>query len=182
MKTRMQYVHSRKKIASQALIVAEPYYKEMIALYDIRIDLLQEVTPELRSQATGVEIEGVQELRGEMEQVMVTFLFQALVTPNLARRMISEFKQAPLPVVVIILKLIIVVILFRIWRRWARNNINRIHRNLLDTRSRSRFIRYSAQFFWYMNRLRHPLEWLILVGLFFKILETEHIQVIDDIL
>jgi hypothetical protein len=164
------------------LASAETLYKEIITLYDMRVRLLQEITPPLWSQATGVEIEGVQELQGEIEQVVVGLRFQTLVSPNLGQRMISNFKQAPLPAVVVVLKLILVVVVFRLWRRWARGNIGRLHHNIIQAQSRKLLVRYSARFLWYADRLRSPLEWLILVWLLFQIIDPKYIQIIDDIL
>lgn len=173
---------SSKKGGLSTAAAAGVLFKEISLLYDLRIRLLQEITPELRSKITGLEPKGVHELLGEIQQILVELLYQTSISPSPVQRTFAYFRQAPLSAALIALELIFVILIFKLWRSWARKNLERLHRNLLQAESPTRIVRFSAMFMWYLIRIRKPLEWFILVGLFFRITDPTYIQTIDAIL
>jgi hypothetical protein len=68
----------------------ETLYAEVNDLYKMRVWLLQEVTPELRGRITGFDIDGVQELKGEIKHVVLHFRYMLWATPQAARQFLDD--------------------------------------------------------------------------------------------
>lgn len=160
----------------------ETLYAEVNGLYDMRVWLLQEVTPELQGRVTGFDIDGVQELKGEIKHVVLHFRYMLWATPQAARQFIDELIQAPLPTLGKVLVLGLALMLFRWWRRWARDGLSRMRRRRLDMQPRKPIDLYFARFLWYLERVRNPLEWLVLFSVFFSVFNITEIQSILELL
>jgi hypothetical protein len=142
-------------------------YDTLSALYDMRNRLLQRVTPEFRARVTGAGLVGVRELNGEIEQLTLHVRFQALSIPQEVANWPRLLRRAPLPIIGHTLELIFAFVLFIWWRRWAASGLAQSRRKLLDARPRRRRNLRIAKLLWYVDRVRSPLEWLVLLAVFF---------------
>ena len=109
-------------------------HETVVALYATRIVLLNYVTPELRAKVTGVGLTGVRELHGEILQIILSAHYKALSIPARATAWPAMVKEAPLPMVFGIGKLIVALIIFRWWRRWVPGALMGLRDRLLAAR------------------------------------------------
>jgi hypothetical protein len=143
----------------------------LTALYGTRIGLLQHVTPEFRAGVTGAGLTGVRELNGEIEQLILHVRFQVLSIPQEFANATNILRRAPLPIIGHTLELILALVVFFWWRRWAASGLAKARRKLLDARPRRRRNLQIAKFLWYVDRVRSPLEWLVLLAVFFSVVD-----------
>ncbi len=155
------------KLPSEVETVRE-IYATAAALYDTRIRLLQHVTPEFRAGVIGAGLTGVQELKGEIEQLTLHVRFQALSIPQEVASWTNNITRAPLPIIGRALELVLALVVFFWWRRWAASGLAIWRRKLLDARPRKRRNLRIAKFVWYVERVRSPLEWLVVLAVFFS--------------
>jgi hypothetical protein len=160
----------------------ENLHAEVNGLYDMRVRLLQEVTPELRGRITGFDIDGVHELKGEIKHIFLQFRYVLWATPQTTRQHLDELILAPLPTLGKILELVLVLMLFRWWRRWARDGLSRVRKRRLEMQPRKPFDLHFARFLWYVEHVRNPLEWLVLFSVFFNVFNITEVQSILELL
>ena len=170
--------HSLKDAVSQKTLskAVENLHTEVNGLYDLRVRLLQEVTPEFRGRITGFDIDGVQELIREIRHVGFQFRYMFWATPQAAQQFGNELMLAPLPALGNILKFALALFLFRWWRRWARDGLSRVRKRRLEMQPRKPLDLHFARFLWYLECVRNPLEWLVLFAVFFNVLNIPEIQ------
>jgi hypothetical protein len=153
----------------------------MTSLYKSRSQLLKVVTPELRASVTGTGVVGMNKLRGELEYLLLHWQFHALAIPQLGPQIVEQLQQAPLPVIWGALKFILAILLFRWWRAWAAQGLVRLRTGVLDIRPRTRRNLRVARFIWYVERVRYPVEWLILMLVVFDIIDVPSLGVIEQL-
>ncbi len=146
-------------------------YATATALYGTRIRLLEHVTPEFRTGVTGAGLIGVRELKGEIEQLTLHVRFQALSIPREVANWQKILMRAPLPIIGHTLELVFALVVFFWWRRWAASGLAISRRKLLDARPRKRRNLRIAKFIWYVDRVRSPLEWLVVLAVFFSVVD-----------
>jgi hypothetical protein len=112
---------------------------------------------------------GTDELKLELHYIQRHARYQRLAVPEGVLRVVSSFKQAPFPVLRGLLILIASLVVFRTWRRWARTGLGQIRGFIRSTWPRDITARGIANFVWYLDRVRGPLEWLALVLTLFSI-------------
>lgn len=176
--------HRLKDAISQNTLskAVENLHTEVNGLYDLRIQLLQEVTPEFRGRITGFDIDGVRELTREIKHVLFQFRYMFWATPQAAQQLGNELILAPLPVFGKILELALALMLFRWWRRWAHDGLLRVRKRRLEMDPRKPIDLHFARFLWYLEHVRNPLEWLVLFSVFFSVFRIPEIQSILDLL
>ena len=152
-------------------ITVKNLHATVTALYDMRIGLLQHVTTEFRAGVTGAGLTGVRELNGEIEQLILHVRFQVLSIPQEFANATNILRRAPLPIIGHTLELILALVVFFWWRRWAASGLAKARRKLLDARPRRRRNLRIAKFLWYVDRVRSPLEWLVLLAVFFSVVD-----------
>ena len=152
-------------------ITVKNLHATVTALYDTRIELLQHVTTEFRAGVTGAGLTGVRELNREIEQLTLHVRFLALSIPQEVADWPWKLKRAPLPIIGRALELVLALVVFFWWRRWAASGLAQSRRKLLDARPRRRRNLRIAKFLWYVDRVRSPLEWLVLLAVFFSVVD-----------
>jgi hypothetical protein len=160
----------------------EELYATLSALYMVRVELLQHVSSELRHRVTGTGPSGMSELRGEIEHLILYGRVQALLIPHAASDWPAEIKHAPLPLVERLLVIIIALIVFRQWRRWAPGFLKRARESLAEARPRRHYKLRAARLIWYLDQIRSPLEWLALLTICFKAVEFDALQDLEKAL
>jgi len=122
--------------------------------------LLEWVTPELRSTMIGGGSSGIREIEREYLNAKLDFYFQALAVPRGLRRIANDIRESPLDDLWRIMELIFIVIVFRAWRRWAKQGIADARTQVLEIQPRTNIHLHAARLLWYLHRFRGPLEWL----------------------
>ena len=151
----------------------QDYYTNLIGLAKLRIELLKEISPQLRTRLTGMGKTGAQELKGEINLISLHLRYQLLVAPEALARTSKRFSQAPLPFIGYIIVTLLILFSFYFWRTWAKEEIPRIRNGLLAKRPRIRINIRKARLFWYLDQIRIPLEWLILIEAIFYFVHVD---------
>jgi hypothetical protein len=129
-------------------------------IYDARMRLLEWVTPELRATMIGGGSSGMREIEREYFNAKLHFYFQALAIPRGLRRIAEDVRESPLDDLWRLMELIFIVVIFRAWRRWAKNGIADARTHILEIQPRTNVHLHAARLLWYLHRFRGPLEWL----------------------
>lgn len=146
MRNRSPDAHRKRRILSE--------------IYDARMQLLEWVTPELRSTMIGGGSSGMREIEREYLNAKLGFYFQALAIPRGLRRLADDVRESPLDDLWRVMELIFIVIVFRAWRRWAKHGIADARTQVLQIQPRTNIHVHAARLLWYLHRFRGPLEWL----------------------
>ena len=162
--------------------IIEQLQLELTSLYNIRIQMLQQISPGLRSMVTGTGVDGVQAFKGEIEFLVLKFRILLYFLPQVSLRVADEMLSAPAPVILIVVKLAVVFLVIFWWRRWAVNVIPRVRNNILDTKPLQPIHKWLAKLLWYLIRVRQPLEWIIFLWVLHYIIGTSGGQSIFDFL
>lgn len=150
----------------------EELHAIVVTLYNTRISLLEYVTPALRRRVTGLSFKGFRELIAELELIYLDFRYQSLWIPARVAQWPDLLKAHPGSFAVGILKLLLALLVFRWWRRWAPTGLIQLQERLLAIRPRQRLNLRLARFLWYLNRVRPPLEWLALLAVFATVVDV----------
>jgi len=163
-------------------ITVEDLYASMVSLYETRILLLQAVSPELNARITGHSEAGQVKFKGEMEYMLLYLRFHAMAIPQLGPRLLEQLVATPVLVTWDLLKLILAIILFRWWRQWAPQGLVDFRGRILRIKPRTKHSLRFARLVWYLQEVRSPLEWVLLLWVFIEILATPSLIVIEDFL
>jgi len=88
--------------------------------------------------------------------------YQGSRFPEHWRSMLADLRTSPIPALKGIASLLIAIFLFRAWRRWAEKALPALRQKVLNARPRTRRNIKVAKTLWYLDRLRTPVEWLVL--------------------
>jgi Cdc6-like AAA superfamily ATPase len=147
----------------ESMEVLKQQHSEMEALYDARILLLQEASPPYQLQVMGMGPNGVREAQKELDRLQLHMRYQGRRFPDHARTMGADLRTSPIPALKGLAGLLIAIILFRAWRRWADTALPAARQKVLNARPRTRRNIKVAKTLWYLERLRTPVEWLVLL-------------------
>lgn len=136
---------------------------DLITLYDLRIKTLPLISSELHDKVTGAGLKGVEAFKDELDYFILNLSYRATLAPQIIKQATTRGLSAPIPVLQKIVQLAVVVLLFIWWRRWAKESIPRIRRSILDITPRKPIHGFLAKTLRYINHIRAPLEWLILL-------------------
>jgi hypothetical protein len=150
-------------------------YETFDRLYQVRVQLLDVASTSLRSRATGMGVEGVEELGLELRYMRHQVRFERIATPQDLRSLLENAKIAPLPTIGGLLVVALAVIAFRGWRRWAHEGLSRQRRQLREAWTKSIAVHWASDFLWYLGRVRKPLEWMLLATIVFNAFTLEEI-------
>ena len=151
---------------------------ELSVLYKLRIQALHQLSPSLRKRVTGTGIEGVQSCKEELAYLFATMHVYISLLPQKAIQLISDIVHAPVPLVWLVFKLALVLVVFILWRRWATREISTIRDNLSSVKEPTWVTRGWAKIFWYLLRVRNPLEWGIVFWILFSVIISAEDQTI----
>ena len=158
----------------------EDVYNRMVSLYQARVVLLEIVSPELTALVTSFGEAAQIKFKGEMEYMVLYLRFHAMAIPQLGPRLLDSLITSPLPVIWELLKLIVAVTLFRWWRQWAPQGLTNLRGRILQARPRRQYSLRIARSIWYFQELLAPLEWMLLLYLFFNAMAVPALLVIAN--
>lgn len=150
-------------------------YDSLIDLRQVRLRLLELVTPNLHAEITGTDLYGVQELRSELDYVIQIVRFQGL-GPEVAPQLMQRLQRAPLPLVWQLLQIIVAIAIFRWWRAWLPDTLVRLRAAMMEIRPRSAAIIRRLKLLWYIDQVRSPLEWLILFVVLAAVFDFQNLR------
>jgi hypothetical protein len=163
-------------------VTVEDIYHSMVNLYQTRILLLQSVSLELKAQITGHDEAGQVKLKGEVEYMLLYLRFHTMAIPQLGPHLLDKLIATPVLVTWDFLKLILAIILFRWWRQWAPQGLVDLRGRIIRIRPRTQHSLRFARLIWYLQEIRSPLEWMLLLWLFIEVVATPSLLVIEDFL
>jgi hypothetical protein len=156
-------------------------HNDMLDSFAARNRMLKRVSPALRAEAVGSALYGMQELRSELDLIVLEMRYQALRVPQAARQIQRMAVQAPVPLIWIVVEFWLAIFLFRWWRRWLPATLERMRDSLLAIRPRTEEILTRLRGLWYVNQVRGPLEWLLLLTFLFSLMEFDGLEFIRDL-
>lgn len=157
----------------QAFLEVEQLREDLNVLYRLRIQTLELVSPELRDRITGTGFEGVQALREELDYLSLKFRSRIKLLPQIGKQAAGKMKGAPIPAFFAFIQIVITILIFIWWRRWAAQGITRVRRSILDIRPLKLHQKRLAKYLWYLNRVHSPIGWFILLTLIFQITSAQ---------
>lgn len=163
------------------VITVRDLYLDTLAAFTARNYMLGLISPELREEAVGSALYGMQELRSDRDLIIVEIRYQALRVPRAFQQIKRMALQAPVPLIWITLEFWFAILLFRWWRRWLPGTLARMRTSLLAIRPRTEEILTRLRGLWYINQVRPPLEWLILWTFLFSLLQFDGLDFIRDV-
>jgi hypothetical protein len=170
------------EVEQERPISVEDLYASMVSLYETRILLLQTVSPELNARITGHSEAGQVKFKGEMEYMLLYLRFHAMAIPQLGPQLLEQLVATPVLVMWELLELILAIILFRWWRQWAPQGLVNFRGRILRIKPRTKHSLRFARLVWYLQEVRSPLEWVLLLWVFIEVIATPSLLVIEDFL
>jgi hypothetical protein len=161
-------------------VTVQDVYSSMVSLYQTRILLLQAVSLELNGRITGHGEAGQVKFKGEMEYMLLYLRFHAIAIPQLGPKLLDNLVATPVLVIWDLLKLVLVVILFRWWRQWAPQGLVALRGRIIRVRPRTQHSVRFARLVWYLQQVRSPLEWMLLLTVIIEIIATPSLAVIEN--
>lgn len=158
--------------------LADPH-RAMEDLYDARILLLREISTKDLVQKTGWSAQGVREAQDELDRLLLHSRYEVGRLPVRAYQVLDNIRTSPVPLLKGVLALVLIVLIFRLWRRWASKALPAIRQSLISARPRARRNLRMAKVVWYLDRLRPPLEWLILFAAIGSLISSS-LSLIDE--
>ncbi len=150
-------------------------------IYDARIELLTAVTPSFRRLHIGGGTTGMRELGHELSYARLHLFFQSLAIPRGLELIVKDITGSPLDNIWQIIQLVVAILIFRGWRRWAKSGLGNARRAILAVRPRRSYQRSLAKLLWYLDRVRPPLEWLALLFFISSLYEPGELAEIETL-
>lgn len=164
----------KKLVAHQALLdrkeraqrwqEASGLHEDMENLNRARLNLLAWLSPPMRARYTGSGPEAVRQAQAEVQQIILELRTRALALPREARALADDLSTSPLPVIWGFLKFVMLLALFRTWRRRAGSWLGAARRRMLSVSPPTQVSSQLATLLWYLLRIRRPLELLVMVA------------------
>ncbi len=144
---------------------------DLVLLNHDRLRLLPGMSDDRRDDLTGFGASGRAQARREAEQIALELRFHAMSLPRDVASVFDEIQSRPLDFVVRALQLIVLVALFRWWRG---NGDTLLEAWRAPSRGfeRTQIDRIRSRVFWYVRRIRRPVEWLLVLAILPMIVGT----------
>ncbi|MDB4307846.1 hypothetical protein N9985_01015 [Gammaproteobacteria bacterium] len=163
------------------IVTVRDLYLDTLDVFFARNRMLALISDEQRKQAVGSELYGMQELRSERDLIIVEVRYQALRIPRAFWQIKRMAVQAPVPLILIAVQFWLAVFLFRWWRNWLPGTLVRMRTSLLAIRPRTEEVLTRLRGLWYINEVRAPLEWLLLLTFLFSLLQFDGLNFVRDV-
>ena len=146
----------------------EATFDELLYLYQLRSDVLPQLSGPVSRAVHGVGEDGRKELREELGYVLLGFQYQFRSVEEQREELALELvEREPIYALVSVLEVLVALFVFRWWRRWAPGRLEAGVSWFLARRPRRRLNLRMAAALWYLQRIRSPLEWLLLLSAVF---------------
>ncbi|WP_185968033.1 AAA family ATPase [Thalassotalea sp. PS06] len=167
-----------------AQINNDEYFQHLFAqaievknLFYLREKIFNEAPPEFVSLHTSTKLDGIKEARLEASYIKLELLVIAKATYDRFKEIPKRFELAPLGIITTILKMLLAIFLFYMWRSWSKDGFPDWRKRILDKKPVSSIKRKYARFIWYFDKTRSPLEWLIFINIILAFLDVLQIPI-----
>lgn len=150
-------------------------YSVIETLYSGRLRLLENMTQSSKNEAIGTGLQGVQQLYRELAFLRVTLHYRIYELPIYLSQLINERMAAPLPAIGSLLKLIIIIIAFNYWRRWAPDGLVELRKSLMKKTPRTKRQLRLTKLVWYFDQIKSPVGWLVVLNIIFSFVKSPDI-------
>lgn len=154
----------------------EELYSVIETLYSGRLRLLENMTQISKSEAIGTGLDGVKQLYRELAFLRVTLHYRVYELPIYMGQLIAERMIAPLPAIGNFLKLIIIIVTFNYWRRWAPDGLVNFRKSLMKKTPRTKRQLRLTKLVWYFDQIKSPVSWLIVLNIIFGFVKSPDIN------
>lgn len=149
--------------------LAQGLRDDVVLLNRTRLQLLELASPELHDEVTGFGERGLDQVRRELDQISVELGFHVLKIPRYGDLLVESLRASPFRVAVGVLELLVVLLGLSWWRRHAPGLERRIRQHLLRRRPLPRSSVLALSTLWYAERIRRPLEMLLVLWLLIEL-------------
>ena len=164
---------------------AEALRDAIVIMNRARLRLFEMLSGTRRDSLEGFGPDGVAQVKRELDQIILEVRFHLLHVPREAARQYRKLRYSPGPVVFSLFQLLVLVLVFRWWRKRADQTLEQSRRAWLQKRPQTHLTRGVSTFVWYLRRIRKPLEWMaffavlsILIARAGRVPETQYVQIV----
>lgn len=150
-------------------------------MYRARVRLLPHLSDPLRLEVTAMDVIGVEQLTMESEYVWEQIKFRALNLPAASENLLRRIQIAPLPIIWRFIQFMLVIALFRWWRNWLPETLRRMQVSLAEIRPRTPAVIRRLRLLWYVEQLRRPLEWMLVLSVLLSMIQLEGLNLLVSI-
>lgn len=136
-------------------------YEDMGALNRVRLALLSLIPARRRADLTGLSATGWASVRTELSQMGLELSVRWLRFRERIDRFEQELLKQRQAVAWLTFKLLVLAMIFRWWRKRAPDALYSLRSYLLDRRREFPALEHARVFFWYLIKIRSPLEWWV---------------------
>lgn len=133
----------------------------MVLLNEQRLDLIGMLSPARRAQVTGFGSEGVAQARRELSQITLALRFEIMTWQRLIQTRSLAVIEATPTFVFEIVRLLLLVLAFRWWRRRGETVLGHAQHSLAQRRPSTLLTGLQVRLIEYVRRVRRPLDWLV---------------------
>ena len=142
--------------------VATALRDAIVTMNESRIELMPYLSARKAAALEGLGADGVRQAGREIEQMTLETRFHVVNIPRLLLHKLDDVTTSPVPLLFGLIKLGIMILAFRWWRRRADGILTNLQESLVARRPENFTTRGGALATWYALRIRKPVEWLIL--------------------
>ncbi len=164
-----------------AIVTISDLHKNVGELYAARLRLLNNLTSRMRLEVVATDVIGVGQLKMEFEYIWEQVRFRALNLPAASENLWRRIKIAPLPMIWHFIQLLLVIAIFRWWRKWLPDTLSRMQASLAEIRPRAPAVMRRIRLIWYIEQLRRPVEWMLLAAVIFSMISLEGLNLLANI-
>lgn len=143
--------------------VSGPVDAELMSLYRARESLLLALDDTARARLFAFGSDGVDAVVRELRFFWLHSYHETVAMGSTARGFLAQFLAAPLGWIPDFLKIALALLLFLWWRQSGARGLVRWRKRLLEIRPIRRQNLRLAKGLWYFDRIRVPVEWLVLL-------------------
>ena len=164
------------------IVTIADLHASVVELYSARLRLLEYLTSQMHLEMTATDVIGVGQLKMEIEFIWQQIGFRALDLPAASEDLWRRVQIAPLPVVWRFIQFLLVIAVFRWWRKWLPETLGRMQVSLTDIRPRSAAVMRRIRLIWYIEQVRRPLEWMLFFAAIFAMVNLESLNLLTSII
>ncbi|MEX1366483.1 MAG: hypothetical protein AB1Z98_25390, partial [Nannocystaceae bacterium] len=143
--------------------LAQGLRDDVVLLNRTRLALLELSSPSLRASVTGFGQAGVDQVKGELDQISVELSFHALRLPRYRNSLWSALQGSTIALLIGSIQLLLVLAVYVWWRRRGGELLERLVQFLQAQRPSTRLHSGGITVLWYLQRVRRPLELLLVL-------------------
>ena len=133
----------------------------MVLVNQARLELIPSLSARHRTSVLGFGDEGSAQVKREVAQISLDFRFHLANWRTNIEAAVQPFRQPTPAFVLSVMRILLLTLFFRWWRRKGEGILARSETALRNRRPRSLLNEIQASTFSYIRRVRRPLDWLV---------------------